>query len=461
MNSLRPLACAACLLFASAAVASDTGLPSAARPWRAVEYARAAEVLQAGRAPLPRLSDPKGRALVERMTTTENLAHYRDAAVPPRSRFAELHELLERMTAVQALYHADCEEHCAAADLAGKGELARFRAFTLHAAAAQVELADALPPNPDGKPFPRSALDFFPVFTMVEQCLEPGIHSAEDRARLLAAMAATLPRLETCFTAGELLELEERLKARRSRLAAGERPAVGRMLAELRTTLTAAWSGAARNPFVEAGIAPPGRAWRGADYARAAELLRAGRAPLPRRSDPLGGVLFDRLTSPANFSFHRDRSVPVAVRMADLLEVFRGSGDVAQLYLAEFREPGPAPKETGRLLSFVLHLSAALAELVQEAEAGGVAGNLDGARMTVVKMLLQTRNALARPGYLSAEDRSALLATLATTIPRLKHVLSETGRTEFSKEVEELRGTCSKPQHLRAIDAIVAELGKR
>jgi hypothetical protein len=472
MNTGRHLACVACLLLASAApgattaepsgaAGADGGMPAATRPWRAAEYARAAELLRAGHVPLPRLSDPSGRAIVERMTSTENLAYYREAAVPLRSRLPDLLDLIESMSAVQRLYHADCEKNCVGKDPSSRGELARLRAFTLHAWAALMELEEGMPGEPAGISDPA---DLSAMFFAVEVCLNTGIHTAADRLRLLEAMAATLPRLETGFTASELLELQGRLERRAHGALPEEVRALDRMLAEVRNTLTPAWSSAAHNPLLDAGVPAPGRAWRAADYHRVAEVLKSGRVPLPRLSDPLGRAAFDRLTSAENLSIHHDRSLPLSIRLADLLQSFQSSGDVAQLYLAKPQELSPAPKEVGRLLAFVLHLSAAIADLVKEASSGAPCdceGSLDGARMTVVKMLVQTNGALAKPGFLTPQDRSALLATLATTIPRLKRVLSETGRTEYGQEVQALRSIFEKAEDLRAIDGILAELAKR
>ena len=56
----------------------EAGIPALSREWSGDDYARVAQMLAAGKLPLPRLTDDQGRLFLQRLTTTENFSLYRN-----------------------------------------------------------------------------------------------------------------------------------------------------------------------------------------------------------------------------------------------------------------------------------------------------------------------------------------------------------------------------------------------
>jgi len=128
--------------------------------------------------------------------------------------------------------------------------------------------------------------------------------------------------------------------------------------------------------WLKAGVPAADRQWTGSDYAAVAEVLSAGKLPLPSLRDDGGRAVLERLTSTENLSFHRNPSLPLQARMEDIINVLESSNRVAKLYLAAAihgdRSPParagsePLHDEIARLIAFELHVMATAAELVDE-----------------------------------------------------------------------------------------------
>src|SRR5215510_3867406 len=86
--------------------------------------------------------------------------------------------------------------------------------------------------------------------------------------------------------------------------------------------------------YLEAGIAAASREWHGSDYARAYQTLASGGVPLPKFSENEGARLLQRMTALENFSFHRNRSIPLQTRFEDFLMLMQGANSVLKLYYA-------------------------------------------------------------------------------------------------------------------------------
>src|ERR1051325_4646770 len=93
-NFFRLLAMFAILL-GSSAFADDTnifrkaGIPSPDREWMGFDYTLAGKALASERVPLPRLSDPEGKKLLDRITSTNNLAFSRNKSLPVQIRITD------------------------------------------------------------------------------------------------------------------------------------------------------------------------------------------------------------------------------------------------------------------------------------------------------------------------------------------------------------------------------------
>lgn len=199
---------------------AEAGFPAASRAWAGDDYARVAELLADGKTPLPRLADEEGQAFIRRMTSTENLAFYRNRSLPIGQRLVGFIALLDGVSTVTKRYLA----------AAGQGadvhrELTAESIFLLRAAAVGVDLMEEFfptVPRDDQYAARVQGVEQFKsgltaMFVGAEASLsEQGFYSSEDRSGLLAAMAETLPTVGKIFAADYKVELRRKLEARRA-----------------------------------------------------------------------------------------------------------------------------------------------------------------------------------------------------------------------------------------------------
>ena len=201
------------------------GIPAVSRAWTGPDYQRAAEILAAGKVSLPRLSDPRGAALLGRMTSLENLALERDPKLSLQSRLEDFVPLQQGASSLLKQYLA------AGARGGFRPETARLAAFLVRSSAQGLELVtEMIPTVPKDEQYAKRMAGvkqmndgMTSVFVGCEQMLAPSNHFApEDLSILLAAMAETLPRVKKTFAADFRVELRRKLEADRPRFKAPE-----------------------------------------------------------------------------------------------------------------------------------------------------------------------------------------------------------------------------------------------
>jgi hypothetical protein len=197
--------------------------------------------------------------------------------------------------------------------------------------------------------------------------------------------------------------------------------------------------------YVEAGIPAASREWFGSDYARAYETFASGRVSLPRFSETQGAKLLERMTSIENFSFHRNRSIPLQTRMEDYLRLMKGANSVLKLYYANaVNEKEKLYTEMARLLGFMLQVSALGVELVDESiptipRDDKYATRMDALRRfysDLTTVFVGAEVSLSERNYYSQDDLSAILDAMAITLPRLKKAFAQDYRIELRKKLE-------------------------
>jgi hypothetical protein len=209
---------------AAAAVAQtnpflEAGVPATSRVWTGPDYTRAVEVLSAGKVSLPRFGDPQGAALLDRITSTENLSLQRNKNVELSLRLQDFLQVQQGATKLLSLY-------VNAKDLDYRPELTRIAAFILHSSAQGVDLAQEFTPTIPKDDTYATRMEGLKkmndgltrVFVGTEQMLSERNNLApDDLSILLEAMAATLPRIKIVFPNDVRIELRKKLEADKAR----------------------------------------------------------------------------------------------------------------------------------------------------------------------------------------------------------------------------------------------------
>ncbi|HSS75233.1 MAG TPA: hypothetical protein VLV54_00670 [Thermoanaerobaculia bacterium] len=220
------------------------------------------------------------------------------------------------------------------------------------------------------------------------------------------------------------------------------------------------------NPFLEAGIPAPTRPWTGPDYESTAEILTAGKVPLPTFSDPQGAALLQRMTSADNLSLQRDTSLPLSARMPDFLLVHSGASKLLSLYLAASEKGGYRP-ELARVTAFLLHSSAQGVDLAEEMMVAFPRDEKQTTRMEGLRKMnkgltgvfVGAEQMLAEQNGFSTEDLSVLLNAMASTLPRLKKAFPPDVRIELRKKLEVDKARFKKDEDARRLDQMIGKLG--
>jgi len=238
-------------------------------------------------------------------------------------------------------------------------------------------------------------------------------------------------------------------------------------LAFISAQLTLSSLAAGNNPFLDAGIPTADREWRGSDYMLAADIFTARKVALPRFSDMQGSLLLERLTSPENFAFHRNRTLPFASRIEDLLKLQQGANTISKLYLATATKGDYAHKETARLAAFMLHTAALTIELMDEfiptiQKDDKYAIRMDGLNKMysgLTTMFVGAEVSLSEQKIYSPEDLSTLLEAMTTTLPRIKRAFTTDYRTELRKKLQTHKSKFKSRDDVRRIETMLRELG--
>jgi len=210
------------ILFAPSAFGSDdtnifrkAGIPSPDREWMGFDYTLAAKALASGKVPLPRLSDPEGKKLLDRITSTNNFEFSRNKSLPVQSRITDSDSMMAGVRSILKQYLADAVK-------GGKveSEMTQLMAFVLHLTAAELDLADEFMAQvPKDEKYQTRAEGRAKMNSgVVTQCVgaanvlaNPDQYNSNDRHVILSAMAATSPRLKNAFPQSYVGELKQKL----------------------------------------------------------------------------------------------------------------------------------------------------------------------------------------------------------------------------------------------------------
>jgi hypothetical protein len=225
---------------------------------------------------------------------------------------------------------------------------------------------------------------------------------------------------------------------------------------------------AATNPSLAAGLPATTRPWSGPDYERAAEILGAGKVPLPRLADPRGAALVKRITSLDSLAPQRDKTLPASSRLQEFFQVQGGAAKLMNLYVGAQTEKGGYQPELARLAAFVLFSSAQGEEIIEEMVPTLPRDDKYATRMAGVKkanegltqVFLGAEQMLSEKNGFSAAETSILLEAMARTLPRLKKGFPSEVRIEMRKKLAADKARFKTAADSRRLDGMLAELGK-
>jgi hypothetical protein len=219
--------------------------------------------------------------------------------------------------------------------------------------------------------------------------------------------------------------------------------------------------------LAEAGIPALSREWVGDDYARAAGLLAAGKVPLPRLSDETGRLFLQRLTSTENFSFYRNRTLPIEQRLDNLLKLMSGSGTIMKQYATAANKGLDLHREITQQLAFSLRFAAMGVQLIDEflptiPKDDKYPVRMDGLKRTnggLTSIFVGAEMSLSETKFYSPEDLSLLLGAMAETLPVVKKAFPPDYRIELRKKLESRKSAFPRKEDAQSIQRMIDELG--
>jgi hypothetical protein len=219
---------------------AEAGFPAISRPWQGPEYVKAVELFKSGQVALPLLESRQGAAILERMTSRENLEFARSKTLPMGARAQAFSQMLYGMGNWMLLY---LQRVVSGTNPPPHAEFARVMAFMIDVAGVGEELMEELEPTVVAEPpdsprregLRRMQLGLTQVFQGAEQTLSESAYgfTQEDYARLLRAMDANLPGIRKIFASDVVIELRKRLEADEERYSGENRALLEHMVKEL------------------------------------------------------------------------------------------------------------------------------------------------------------------------------------------------------------------------------------
>ena len=226
------------LAIAESNIYLEAGVPATNRESTGPEYARTSEVLGSGKVELPTYDDEAGKAVLDRLTSTENLALVKEPTIAAEVRVNNFIMMLSSTNALLKQY----------LDLAQKGakvnrELTELFVFILCNAAVILKVFDeyaATIPDFDNQPNRvegrrKMRAGAVTMFSGVEVSLsESYFYTEQDFSRMLQGMADTFPTFNKAFTPEFREEIRLKLNEDKGRFKKAEDIAnIDRMLREL------------------------------------------------------------------------------------------------------------------------------------------------------------------------------------------------------------------------------------
>jgi hypothetical protein len=200
------------------------------------------------------------------------------------------------------------------------------------------------------------------------------------------------------------------------------------------------------NELVAKGCPSPDREWQAKDYAALSDLLIKGTMPLPRLDSESGRLVLRRFVDTGNLSFHRNRNLPVEVRVSDLLKLVAGSKKTTMLYFRAASAGQKVEREVVDLLVFQLATSATMIELAEEyiptipkdAEYETRMAGAKQMKSGLTTVLDGAITSLSERTFYSDESVAKMVRGIREYYPRFSSILSDSVKTEFRLRINDM-----------------------
>jgi hypothetical protein len=227
-------------------------------------------------------------------------------------------------------------------------------------------------------------------------------------------------------------------------------------------------SSEAANRFVMLGYPSITREWTGVDYQKAAEIVVQGNAYMPKRDGADGNAILDRIVNVSNFSFARNRTLPIDVRLSDMLNLFQGINTLTVEYGSAANRGANLHRELAELLTFTIQATVVLLELVDEFlptvpmdEKHEVRmQGLKSMKMGVETTISGLEISLGERSFYTDSDLSLMLRCMKETLPRLKLSFSDDFRVELRKRLQKRLTEFRSDSDAALLKAMIEELAQ-
>ena len=222
------------------------------------------------------------------------------------------------------------------------------------------------------------------------------------------------------------------------------------------------------SPYVKAGLPEPSRAWTGADYTQAVNVLESGASPLPRFSDSNGAAVLNRMTAVENLGFYRNASLPLETRYGDYLALSIGVNTLSTMYVDSPRDSaGKTQLETAALVAYRLRVAVAglglmdalISTVPKDEKYATRVASMKDMQTSYSSTLGDAEIMLTAEHGFSAAGRSLVLKAMADTLPTLKRAFQPFYKEELRQRLEADRAKLNDAEDRRLLDAMISQLG--
>ena len=207
------------------------------------------------------------------------------------------------------------------------------------------------------------------------------------------------------------------------------------------------------------------REWNGADYLAVQKAIQKNPSLLPLMRQRRWNTFLFRLTNTENFSFNRNKDLPIGNRLNDYIQIQESTNAILKIYVNLASQGSDLHAETAAILSFTLRVGALGIDLVNEFLPTIPKDDTYEVRMQGLKKMnegLATCFAGAEISlnettfYLDGEI-AQILQAMHDTLPTFKTVFTPEYTQELAQKLERHRKTF-KGENLKRIEEMIVML---
>lgn len=222
----------------------------------------------------------------------------------------------------------------------------------------------------------------------------------------------------------------------------------------------------AEDVYLRSGVSATSREWRAADYKGLVSLIAEKKVPLPDLKDDSGARVLNRVCSVQNLEYGRDKTLPLAARMQDLLEIQPAVSALGKIYAGQAMTGAKVGNESALIMVFVLDSTSAQIDLVEEfvpsiKHDSGYEYRMKALREMrggLATVFVGAFSAVSEDKLFSDKNRSDILAGLARNASHFATVLEADVKTEMILKFTKLKEKMKEPKDQASIEAILAAL---